>query len=600
MQARAEPTAMQKPAPTAVSSFFLGVTGHRDLAGADMPRIRGAVTALLQQLQERMPDTELCLMVGLAAGADLLVTEAALDAGVQVEALLPMPLAEYATDFPPAELARMQALLGHPGVRVLQLAMPAPLPEGGDEQPRARRDRCYTRLSETLMRRSSLLLALWDGSPSLLAAGTADTVLRFLGVRSDGKRDGAPLHFATPEPAAEPDPAERMVYWIPTPREGAGGISGGGEPCWLRGLGGDSLEMRLDMPEQLATPLRLLDHYNRDYRTLEAGGRLGRPDSLLAALPAGTPIDDDPALAGIDAQYAKADSLAVYFQRRSDRLFQLFAIMAFGMGLAYLIYEKLTDSRLLLFFYLVVLLGSLGLYGFLERRRWFAKHLTYRALAETLRVKFYLRLGGVDQRVDALEVFSLSGIDRFHGFSWVAFVLAGLQPPDTARAPGSEADAARRAGCVRSSWIDNQYSYFSRKVAQLGRSSRRVHRLRTGLFVLILVVIAVLFLFGQQLHHVDLGIGVPVHNLLTFCVGFFAVLLAVWELHQNKMATRELLWQYRNQLTHYGRARERLAGGGAGARRDAVLVELGKDSLMESYLWTIHRYHREHEPPAAT
>jgi hypothetical protein len=30
-----------------------------------------------------------------------------------------------------------------------------------------------------------------------------------------------------------------------------------------------------------------------------------------------------------------------------------------------------------------------------------------------------------------------------------------------------------------------------------------------------------------------------------------------------------------------------------------VLAELGKDSLMESYLWAIHRYHREHEPPAA-
>jgi hypothetical protein len=24
-----------------------------------------------------------------------------------------------------------------------------------------------------------------------------------------------------------------------------------------------------------------------------------------------------------------------------------------------------------------------------------------------------------------------------------------------------------------------------------------------------------------------------------------------------------------------------------------------EDSLMESYLWAIHRYHREHEPPSA-
>jgi hypothetical protein len=65
------------------------------------------------------------------------------------------------------------------------------------------------------------------------------------------------------------------------------------------------------------------------------------------------------------------------------------------------------------------------------------------------------------------------------------------------------------------------------------------------------------------------------------------------------MATRELLWQYRNQLTHFARARSQLAHTTTPRRRHAVLAELGKDSLMESYLWAIHRYHREHEPPAS-
>jgi hypothetical protein len=63
------------------------------------------------------------------------------------------------------------------------------------------------------------------------------------------------------------------------------------------------------------------------------------------------------------------------------------------------------------------------------------------------------------------------------------------------------------------------------------------------------------------------------------------------------MATRELLWQYRNQLRHFARARLDLARFTMQSRRNDVLVGLGKDSLMESYLWTIHRYHREHEPP---
>jgi hypothetical protein len=76
-----------------------------------------------------------------------------------------------------------------------------------------------------------------------------------------------------------------------------------------------------------------------------------------------------------------------------------------------------------------------------------------------------------------------------------------------------------------------------------------------------------------------------------------AILLGAWELHQNKMATRELLWQYRNQRRHFARAEALLARVTSVRRRNEVLAELGKDSLMESYLWTIHRYHREHEPP---
>jgi hypothetical protein len=91
--------------------------------------------------------------------------------------------------------------------------------------------------------------------------------------------------------------------------------------------------------------------------------------------------------------------------------------------------------------------------------------------------------------------------------------------------------------------------------------------------------------------------GMSLERVLTFVMGLSAVTLAAWELHQNKMATRELLWQYRNQLKHFGRARSQLARTFAPHRRLEILSDLGKDSLMESYLWTIHRFHREHEPP---
>jgi hypothetical protein len=245
--------------------------------------------------------------------------------------------------------------------------------------------------------------------------------------------------------------------------------------------------------------------------------------------------------------------------------------------------------------YLATLLTSLGVYYVLQGKRWFGKHLTYRALAETLRARFYLRLAGADQRMDAGEVLALSGIERFRGFSWIGFVLKGIEATDDRVDPGH--DAATQS--VERAWIEGQFRYFTRKVAQLEKASRRVKRLRHFLFVAILVVISLLFAFGDELHRIDMGLGIPVKNMLTFSMGFMAVLLGVWELHRDKMATRELLWQYRNQLSHFAYAKAQLARMSTPRRRSDVLVELGKDSLMESYLWAIHRYHREHEPPAA-
>ena len=574
---------------------MVGVSGHRDLDPADLPRLREAVTAFVRQLKEHLPDTDLRMIVGMAEGADLLVAETALALGVGVEAVLPMPLAQYAADFDPATLGCLKELLRHPNVRCVELLAPAGIPAATAPHSPAQRDAMYANLTDTLIRRSSLLLALWDGRVSRLPGGTADTVLRYLGIRTTEHLDSGTLEFV--DATADTDADERLVYWTPTARA-SGGPSELRPPCFLMGHGDSVLQVLHSMPTPLKHQLAELNSYNREYRQLCEAGRLAPPNSLVRDLPVTLAADDVHMLADLDAQYGKADALAVYYQRHSDRLFHLFGLMAFTMGLAYLIYEKLTESRVVLIAYALILLTSLGVYYVLQGKRWFGKHLAYRALAETLRARFYLRLAGADESVDAAEVLALSGIDKFHGFGWIGVVMKGIEPQDVAAGPVCRLDAGD-AGGVGQAWIDNQFAYFTHKVASLERASRRVKRLRQGLFFAILIVISVLFLFGDALHHVDMGLGIPVRNMLTFSMGLLAVLLGVWELHQDKMATRELLWQYRNQLSHFARAKAQLARIMTPGRRSQVLAELGKDSLMESYLWAIHRYHREHEPPAA-
>jgi hypothetical protein len=572
---------------------MVGVSGHRDLDPDDITRLREAVSGFVQQLKTHLPDTELRLIVGMAEGADLLVAETALDLGVPVEAVLPMPLEDYAADFDARTLACLKDLLRRPEVRCVELSAAVTASGVSGPHSREQRDAMYVNLTDTLIRRSSLLLALWDGRSSHLPGGTADTVLRYLGVRTDGNRASEALQFI--EVAEEPDTAQRLVYWTPALRSGAAGEPPLSSPCYLAGAGDHVLHVQRTMPARLERQLAELNSYNLVYRQLSDAGRLREPESLMGSLAERPVLPPNAMLEDIDAQYGKADGLAVYYQRRSDRLFDLFAFMAFAMGVAYLIYEKLTESRALLIAYLVTLLTSLGVYYVLQGKRWFGKHLTYRALAETLRARFYLRLAGADQRMDAAEVLALSGIEKFRGFSWIGFVLKGIEAADDRAFP----DGDLERGKVEEVWIEGQFRYFTRKVAHLERASRRVKHMRHFLFVAILVVISLLFAFGDQLHRIDMGLGVPLKNILTFSMGFMAVLLGVWELHQDKMATRELLWQYRNQLGHFARAKLQLARMSTSARRNDVLIELGKDSLMESYLWAIHRYHREHEPPSA-
>jgi len=550
----------------------------------------------VRQLKEHLPATELRLIVGMAEGADLLVAETALELGVRVEAVLPMPLDQYATDFDAGNLARLKDLLRRPGVRCVELM------SGARDRPVARRssaerDAMYANLTDTLIRRSSLLLALWDGRASQLPGGTADTVLRYLGVRTDENPHAETIEFVSA--GEEPDVTARLVYWTPAARSGTASTSEDRLPCFLSGVGDNVLQVQQTMPSPLKLQLAELNSYNLEFRRMTEAGTLAAPDSLMATLPSGGTVPDRAMLEDIDAQYGKADALAVYYQRRSDRLFDLFAVMAFAMGLAYLIYDKLTESRALLIAYLVTLLTGLGAYYVLQGKRWFGKHLTYRALAETLRARFYLRLAGADHRVNAAEVLALSGIERFEGFSWIGFVLKGIEPADMSALTNQEPDSGE-ARWVEQAWIQNQHRYFTVKVASLEKSSRRVNRLRRTLLIAILVVISALFVFGDVLDHLDMGLGVSVKNMLTFAMGLLAILLGVWELHQNKMATRELLWQYRNQVSHFSWAKAQLERVTSPHRRNDVLVELGRDSLMESYLWAIHRYHREHEPPGAS
>lgn len=140
--------------------FVVGVTGHRDLAGAE-DGIASALRADLEARQGTHGD-HLIALSAIAAGADSLFAEAAISLGIPLEVVLPFE--GYVEDFEEgAERERFQALLA--AARIART-----LPYQG------RSAEAYAAVGRWVVKHSDHLVAVWDGMPARGRGGTGDIV----------------------------------------------------------------------------------------------------------------------------------------------------------------------------------------------------------------------------------------------------------------------------------------------------------------------------------------------------------------------------------------------------------------------------------------
>ena len=152
---------------------------------------------------------------------------------------------------------------------------------------------------------------------------------------------------------------------------------------------------------------------------------------------------------------------------------------------------------------------------------------------------------------------------------------------------------------ARDKWVEDQARYFKRKVEGLEAREERLEVIARVLYVLTFLATVALIFFGASLKKEFLTDDVDVKTALVFLMGLLPLWIGLWEIHEGRMATRERLWQYRNQTSLFARASARLNHLDAPPATLDVFVELAERSLFETYLWTIHRFHREFEPPSA-
>ena len=565
----------------------IGLTAHRDLVPAHVPRLRRQVRALFLHLQAEFPDLPLRLISALAEGGDQLVAEEALALGIEVLVPLPMPQQDYEDDFPdPGQLARFRALLARAQVRTLPLAAGNTLEAVRVRGPQ--RNRQYAQLGMFVSSHCQLLLALWDGKPSDATGGTAQVVGYHLyntmpGVRTE---DVAPNLLA--------DDESDLIHHLHCPRRlvdaDADDASHPAAPRWLTteaAFPGDA-----PMPPQYRHVFGQMQAFNRDVRR-HAQAMAGATTSLLDAA---TPAPPPDAVRDVDTLFGAADWLAVHFRSRVRGSMLLTHALAGAMGLAFILYSDLDPKRIYVAAFLLLFATGLAVRWIGRRREWQRKYLDYRGLAEGLRVQLYWRLAGVEtppnsslgydsflqkQDVDlswirhAMRDTSLLRDASFHADDgWLRWVIASW----VGRHPSATDDGG------------GQLAYFSAG----GRRRERAYRTTTRLGELALA--------GGLLGALALLVGggrMPpsLQVQLLLAMGLLPLLAGIRESLSYKNADKELIKQFQFMRRLFESCRWRLDHATDDDESRRLLHALGGACLEEHAEWIL--LHRERPLDAA-
>jgi hypothetical protein len=562
--------------PEGVVPLVVGVTGHRDLVSGEIPGLRARVREFFQGLRRDHPDLPLVVMSPLAEGADRLVAEEARALGIPLIVPLPFPSEIYERDFEsPESLERFRELCGDAEVIELPLLPGDTLESIREYGPR--RDAHYARLGIFLCAHCHVLLALWDGKPSDKLGGTAQ-VVRFH--HWDEMPGFVERSESSPQMLAEDE--SDLVYHLVCSRDQPGGAPAEGLApldAWWFTTDTETPRNR-EMPAAYRGIFFRAAEFNRDL--LKFRDRIAT--ECWPLLPDTAPPGVAAVAAPVDAVFRGADWLAIHYQSRVTLALRALYTLAALMGLAFIAFSDLPGLDLMVYPFLGFFAAGIVIYWFADRGGWHRKYLDYRALAEGLRVQFYLvsagAMAGRTTKFAHDNFLQKQDVE----LGWIRNVM---------RYSGRLGDisAQRREGLdfVSREWVGTphpgtgQLAYYQRKAIERTGLWRRTQALSmfclwTGIGIAILLAI-----FNR---HIEGGW----RDLAIVLMGVLPLTAAVREAYAQKRAEKELIKQYIFMARIFGNARQRLESADSDNKRRQILKALGDAALEEHAQWIlIHR-----------
>jgi len=556
-------------------SLVVGVTGHRDLLAAEEPLIKNRVRSFFESLMTQFPDLPLLVMTPLAEGADRIAAEVAHELGIPTIVLLPMPEHLYQSDFEGESLAEFQTMrqLGE----CIELPLLENLTEDDVRRPGPGRDYQYAQLGAYLAAHSHILLAIWDGKPSVAPGGTGH-VIKFhqhdvIDLIAEGQHR-SPIDFTEDE--------SDLVYHITCSRRESGAPADGftpGEAYWFTR---DEIKPRtLYLPDRYRVVFERMSEFSRD---------LDLPMDAAAftpLLPAPALADFDEVVRDIDLLYQRADALSQRFQRFFYR--EILGMLTLGLlaGASFVVYADWPVVDFMIYPYIACIALVLVLSGLDRQFAWQRKFLDYRVLAEGLRVQFYWAVAGV--RMENPSRFSHDSFLRRQDLElgWIRNVMryAGFRADSAGHTTSDE-----RVRLCAEHWVKDQHAYYQRKAAERAGRYRITSTISLVCFGGVLVA-AVALAIGRSLD------GTPQDAMLIAVMGLLPFVIAASENYAHRLAEQEMIVQYQHQARIFSNAVNLLARASTLAVKLDILRAAGEAALEENGQWILRQRER---PVAAT
>jgi len=553
---------------------IIGITGHRDLREEDLPQIESVLREQYLKLQRHHPSTSFILLSALAEGADRAGARLALELGIRLIVVLPMPRGLYEDDFDEASLAEFRALIAR-----AEHTFELPLLDGRSPEEISShgfpRNQQYASVGAYLATHSTILVALWDGVTRKLFGGTSQ-VVRY-------KLEGVPEPFAPPHSKLDA-PDSGPVYHIVIPR--ASNPKPDGTPFTLHTLFPSGYLTEAEAEQAYRDMFEKMDTFNRDALNFAEELKEHRRESKEYLFPSKAYKTMPAILREMLDFYSIADVLSQKFQTRTNLLQKWLLMFLFFAASFQQLFPYPIEEKAIVVLYLAMFAFAYLSHAWAKRKAFQPKYLDYRALAEGLRVQFFWRLAGIkDSAADYYMRKQRSELD------WIRHAVRSSMTETIADDPSVEIPGStehERLTQVLKHWVEDQARYFARAAH---RDNERMIKIERWVWILFAATMAIAF---AQIF-LD-----PDNPYPWLAVGTLPVLGAVLHTYTEKMAYAEHKRQYDRMSVFYNRAPqhlEELIETNKTAEAQSFIAELGREALIENGDWILTHRDRPLEVP---